>query len=184
MKISGDFSFDQKCGKFFTYRDFIECSDTFKSTACLNMPQQVETITAMQNLATELLDKVYEKFGQVQLTYGFCSQALGKLIPKNRWAAGDQHAGHELNQNGRFICERLGFATDFLVPKVSSGSVARFIVSDLSFDRLYYYGEDKPIHVSLSDTPTRAIVLMRTHGERRIPKNISEFDFLNNAVQF
>ena len=117
-------------------------------------------------------------------TYGFCSAELNKHIPKNNYPKLDQHAGHELNKKGNSICERLGFAVDFIVPDVPSLKVAKFIASKLSFDRLYYYGNDRPIHVSLNQNPIHSIVLMKLYGHRRIPSRISKEKFINNNVGF
>lgn len=180
MTIPKNFSFDQKCSKFFTYQDFFECSDTFKKVECSNLPRQGDTIKAIAALAVNIMDKVVEEFGNLQLTYGFCSPELSKVIPKNIYPKLDQHAGHEIKKNGMHICERLGFASDFIVPDVSSLIVGRYIVSNLEFDRLYFYGGNSPIHVSLTDSPVRSIVLMNMHGDRRVPQVVSEAKFLTD----
>ena len=49
-------------------------------------------------LATEILDNVFDEFGQLKLTYGFCSENLRKLIKKNIYPPLDQHAGHEIKK--------------------------------------------------------------------------------------
>ena len=184
MNIPADFSFNQKCSRYFRYKDFFECSDTFRTNQCSNLPQRDETLIAIKFLADELLDKVCDKFGEIHLTYGFCSIDLSKLVPRNIDPRLDQHAGHELKINGKPICERLGFASDFFVPSMSSLIVARYIVSELPYDRLYYYGDDRPIHVSLSKQPVRSIVLMKKHGGRRMPRKIKESKFLNDKIGF
>ena len=172
------------CSKYFDFKDFFECSDTYKSILCDNVPVEAETFEAVKYLAHEILDKVQEEFGQLDLTYGFCSAELNKHIPKNNYPKLDQHAGHELNKKGNSICERLGFAVDFIVPDVPSLKVAKFIASKLRFDRLYYYGNDRPIHVSLNQNPIHSIVLMKLYGHRRIPSRISKEKFINNNVGF
>ena len=86
----------------------------------------------------------------------------------------DQHASHELNLKGQPICERLGFAADFIVPSFSILDVARYIVSSLRFDRRYYYGCERPLHVSLNKNPISQIILMKTYGDRRVPRVISK----------
>ena len=184
MTIPANFSFSQKCSKHFTYMDFLNCSDTFKANDCINFPQQMATLRSMERLASEILDNVFDEFGQLRLTYGFCSENLRKLIKKNIYPPLDQHAGHEIKKNGKHICERLGFAADFNVPNVSSLLVARFIVSNLTFDRLYYYGNTKPIHVSLNEQPINSVVLMAEHANRRVPKNITKERFLTDKIDF
>ena len=91
----------------------------------------------------------------------------------------DQHAAHELNRNGRKVCERGGAAADFQVAGISSREVARWIVSNTRFDRLYFYGPDRPIHVSAARDPNREIVLMREIASgRRVPRVVEEGVFL------
>jgi hypothetical protein len=174
----------KKCSKYFTFNDFFGCSDTYKSVLCDNVPKEFETFESVKFLACEILDKVQEEFGTVNLTYGFCSSQLNKHIPKNNYPKLDQHAGHELNRKGNLICERLGFAADFTVPGVSSLIVSRYIVSKLRFDRLYYYGHDRPIHVSLNKNSIYSVVLMRLHGARRIPAQITNEKFIQEKLDF
>lgn len=184
MKENNKIDLGKACSKYFSFKDFFECSDTYKSILCNNVPVEAETFQAVRNLAQEILDKVQEEFGRLDLTYGFCSSELNKHIKKNNYPRLDQHAGHELNKKGNPICERLGFAVDFSVPEVASQDVARFIVSRLNFDRLYYYGTDRPIHVSLNQNPIHSIVLMRLYGNRRIPSQISKEKFMNKNLSF
>ena len=172
------------CSKYFSFKDFFECSDTYQNVLCDNEPKEPETFTAVEFLARDILDNVYKEFGEVRLTYGFCSSELNKNIAKNNYPKLDQHAGHELNRKGNPICERLGFATDFIVPGVSSLIVARYIVSKLRFDRLYYYGHDRPIHVSLNTNPICSVVLMRLYGARRIPRQITKEKFIQTDLNF
>ena len=173
----------KKCSKYFSYRDFFECSDTYKSNPCDNTPKEAETYKAIENLSVSILDKVYEAFGPIALTYGFCSFELSKKIKKNIYPKLDQHSGYE-KRNGKFICERLGFASDFYIPNNSSLEVARYIVSSLPFDRIYYYGSDNPIHVSTNDNPKGSIVLMPKIEKRRMPRRISKEKFLNSDISF
>jgi hypothetical protein len=45
------------------------------------------------------------------------------------------------------------------------------MMSNLPFDRLYYYGRDRPIHVSHSRAPEkRAFHMVPTSNGRRIPR--------------
>ena len=175
---------NDNCSKYFTFSDFVECSDTYKRVLCENEPKQPETYLAIKELACNVLDKVQEEFGSLKLTYGFCSSTLDKYIKKNNSPKLDQHAGHELNSKGQPICERLGFAADFIVPSFSSLDVARYIVSSLKFDRLYYYGCERPLHVSLNKNPISQIYLMKTYDNRRVPLKISEERFLEKDPGF
>jgi len=184
MEFSDKMGFEKKCSKYFKFKDFFECSDTYKVALCNNVPKEVGTFTAVEYLAQEILDKVQEEFGRLNLTYGFCSSELNKHIVKNNYPKLDQHSGHELNTKGNPICKRLGFAADFIVPNVSSLAVSRYIVSKLNFDRLYYYGKDRPIHVSLNQKPNGSVVLMKLYGSRRIPSRISNEKFILSEIGF
>jgi len=71
---------DRQVGKHFSYRDFIECSDSWKRTLVDNVPVQSATYQAIDLLVERVLDPVSEKFGRVILTYGFSSSALVKDV--------------------------------------------------------------------------------------------------------
>ena len=139
---------DQRCGLNFTYRDFIECGETQNQTKIENLPRKAETYNAIYDLASNLLDPVVEYFGAIRLTYGFCSPELSKLIHARVAPELDQHASHEVNRKGNPICNRLGAACDFIVDDENMREVADWIIANLPFDRLYFYGEDRPLHLS------------------------------------
>ena len=70
-------------------------------------------------------------------------------------------------------------AVDFIVRGTSSLVIAKWIISNLIFDRLYFYGEDKPLHISTNNhQPKKQIVLMLKRFGRRVPKTISIDKFL------
>ena len=48
----------------------------------------------------------------------------------------------------RHIYDRLGIAVDFYVKDEDMHEVVEWICSTLPFDRLYYYGADRTLHVS------------------------------------
>lgn len=163
---------DSRCGKIFTYRELIECGETWNRTRINNVPQSPESYNALHDLATQILDPVVEYFGAIKLTYGFASSALTKQIRKNIAPKLDQHAACELDRKGHAICPRLGAAVDFLVEFEDMVEVARWINVNCAFDRLYVYGSDQPLHVSIGPARSRECYLMRTAGNRRIPKRI------------
>jgi DNA phosphorothioation-associated putative methyltransferase len=152
---------DELCGGHFTYRELIECGETQTRTRLANLPKQPESYTALHDLCRNVLDPVVEYFGMIRLTYGFCSQALANLIPGRIAPALDQHAAHERNRRGHPICRRSGAAVDFLVENEDMLEVAEWIAANTAFDRLYYYGTNKPIHVSYSANCTGQFVEMR-----------------------
>lgn len=177
-------SIDHSCGKYFTYRDFIECSESWRRSKVDNIPRRLETYRSMDRMALEILDPVVEHFGQVVLTYGFSSAALVKEVKVNKFPnitpAGDQHSGCELNRNNKPICTRLGIAVDFYVAGISSYEVARWIVHNTSFDRLYFYSAHRPFHVSIGPDESRSIVHMDGYrGGRHQPRVMKKETFLN-----
>ena len=143
-----DVLLNNKCGKYLTYRDFIECGETQEKLAIPNAPIQKETINALYELSINILDPVIEKFGDIHLTYGLCTHELGKKIKQRVAPKLDQHASNELNKKGQPICTRLGAAVDFIIPDMNMRVVANWIATRTPFDRLYFYGDDRPIHVS------------------------------------
>lgn len=102
----------------------------------------------MHDLATEILDPVIEYFGAIRLTYGFSSAELTRNIQRGIAPRLDQHAACERGPQGAFVCERGGAACDFLVEDEDMREVAEWITANPPFDRLYFYGPDRPIHVS------------------------------------
>ena len=57
--------------------------------------------------------------------------------------------------------------------------VAQWVVANTPFDRVYFYGDDRPIHVSVGPENTRQVVLMKPgKGGRRIPSVIDAEKFL------
>ena len=65
-------------------------------------------------------------------------------------------------------------AVDFFIKDISSLDVARWIVLNCQFDRLYYYGKNRPIHVSLTKKPISQIILMQFKNIRVVPKKINK----------
>lgn len=170
---------DDPCGRFLIYRDLIECGETQQAANIPNLPAQIESYDALLALAEQVLDPIIDWFGMIRLTYGFCSPALARAIrdrgggpidPKR-----DQHAAHERNRLGNFVCERLGAAVDFIVEEEDMLEVARWVVHNTPFDRLYFYGRNRPIHVSHHTEQKGQVVLLQpTKAGRLFPKVVSK----------
>lgn len=161
---------DEPCGKYFNYRDLIECGETLKRTDIANLPKEADSYTALYELAINILDPVIDYFGMIKLTYGFCSIELAKEIPGRIAPKLDQHAAHEKKPNGKLICERLGAACDFIIEDEDMEEVALWISENTKFDRIYLYGADYPIHVSFSNFSSRQITKMKlTSNGKYIP---------------
>ena len=166
---------DQKCSKYFTYRRFIECSETQPKLPTENLPTELASYSAIQKLASLVLDPVWDKFGQVELTYGFASRLLIKAILKNEFPRiapeRDQHASHERKLNGKYICPRLGAACDLIIKNRDMRDVAEWVIRNTEVDRVYFYGADRPIHVSYGPNHSRAFVTMLIgKNGRRMPR--------------
>ncbi|MFT3953796.1 MAG: DNA phosphorothioation-associated putative methyltransferase [Piscinibacter sp.] len=159
---------DQKCGANFTFRSFIECGETQQRLALRNVPLNPRTYNALFDLATYVLDPVIEYFGAIRLTYGFCSSELGRHIHRRVAPELDQHASLEVNRLGRPICARGGAACDFLVEHEDMREVADWIIAHIPFDRLYFYGTDRPLHVSYSPSGARQAYQLRESSNGRL----------------
>lgn len=183
-------SLDEACGVHFTFRQFIECGETWERTRLANIPWQAATFNALHALATNILDPVIDYFGMIRLTYGFASAALAKEIPGRIAPRLDQHAGHELNRAGKPICDRLGAAVDFLVEDEDMIEVAKWITINIPFDRLYVYGPDRPIHVSYGPKGIQQVVVMsptstpgRLVPKALTPEKFAAFEWPNDCRQ-
>lgn len=171
---------DAPCGRFLRFRDFIECGETQNRENIPNLPARVESYYALCDLALNVLDPVIDWYGDIQLTYGFCSAELAKRIPGRIAPKLDQHAACELNRNKNPICPRLGAAADFLVEDEDMLEVAQWVVSNTPFDRLYFYGNDRPIHVSYGPSHDAEIIRMIPDRNGRLgPRRTSKVDFLD-----
>jgi len=170
---------DDPCGQYLTFRQLIECGETQARTGLPNLPKRPESYNALHDLAVQVLDPVIDYFGMIRLTYGFCSPELAREIPGRIDPKRDQHAAHELNRLGNTVCPRLGAAADFIVEDESMLEVAQWIVENTPFDRLYFYGDDKPIHVSFGSEHSRQVVRMVVGASGRlVPRVTSREDFL------
>lgn len=162
---------DSPCGRHFTFRSFIECGDTQSQTGLPNTPRLAASYNALHGLATQILDPVVDYFGGIRLTYGFCSPELGRHIKGGVAPKLDQHASCETSRRGGLICARGGAACDFLVEDEDMEEVARWILANTPFDRLYFYGRDRPLHVSYSPQPAAAAYRMVPgRGARLLPR--------------
>ncbi len=161
---------DRASSRHLTYRQLVECGETQAKTGLPNLPNQPDSYTALRDLAANILDPVIEYFGMVKLTYGFSSPALARHIKGRIAPKLDQHAASELNRKGEPVCPRLGAAVDFIVEDEDMEEVARWIIANLPYDRLYFYGKDRPVHVSYSEQPAREAWEMREVGGIRVPR--------------
>lgn len=137
-----------------TYRKYADQIDPY--------PKNLEeTIPSLEVLCQHILDPAIDYFGKdrFQLTYGFCSKDLKRFLSQRDPETGmkhgrvdpsrDQHMAREKNRNGRYYCDHLGAACDFRIVRMDSDRLVKWILEQqLPFDSLYYYGSDRPIHIS------------------------------------
>jgi hypothetical protein len=187
MRTNGELEF-KKSGNAFLYQlppDYsllkhplgIQLVSWYKNrhpTEINNIPQSIETITSLEMLVADILIPVERKFGALQITYGFTSAELAKYIAKNSPSGTapklDQHASCEVNLKQNEICDRGGCACDFMVESNRMSEVVRFITAELNYDRIYYYGAERPLHVSVSEEPKKHLQIMcESEGGRRYP---------------
>ncbi|MDC3169420.1 DNA phosphorothioation-associated putative methyltransferase [Paracoccaceae bacterium] len=171
-----------KCGKYLRFKDFFLAGETIQKTSILNIPSNIETYRAFHALCINVLDRVIEEFGSIELTYGFCSKELEKNILKNKnpriSSKLDQHASCEKTSGGIYICSRKGAAADFKVDGISMLIISKWIVRNCKFDRLYFYGSTKPIHISYGPEEAAYIAHMQEKEGRKIPISLSHKKFL------
>ncbi|MBR8827247.1 MAG: hypothetical protein DSM107014_04970 [Gomphosphaeria aponina SAG 52.96 = DSM 107014] len=159
-------------GKYLTLEEFCTCTNTYKKYAkeIDPYPKNPESIAAIKALNQFILDPIIDNFGRdkFQLTYGFCSPDLRKYLNRKDPITGikngrietriDQHIAHEINQKNQYYCQRLGAACDFLIINQETEQVVDWILAQkLPFDSLYFYGKERPIHISYGPQHKRDI---------------------------
>ncbi|MBW4662185.1 MAG: hypothetical protein KME15_26325 [Drouetiella hepatica Uher 2000/2452] len=170
----------QLIGQYLTLEEFCTCTQTYQKYADTIDPYPrnlAETIPALQTLCLHILDPIINHFSRsrFQLTYGFCSKDLKRYLNQKDPQTGkkngrvdpsrDQHMAHEVNQNGSYYCDRLGAACDFQILGLESDRLVEWILEkQLPVDSLYFYGSDRPIHISYSPKPRQNIWAFTTTG--------------------
>jgi len=171
----------QPCSSFFKWEDLILAGETARAHPEDNIPRQIQTREALQSLASLILDPIASEISKPRLTYGLSCAGIVNRIAKRIAPAVDQHSSFECWSNGNRICSLGGAAVDFFVEGRTASEVAVFVVETLPFDALYFYGDDRPIHVSWSQTPRNVAVEMKFNAAhqryfpvRRTPKRFLE----------
>ena len=180
-KMSSAFHLEQFCSSFFTFGDLISAGETAGLAPLENLPKEQRTIDALAMMASKILDPITQEFERPTLTYAFSGPSTIVKIKRNIAPRVDQHASFEVQQNGRMICALGGAAVDFSLEHKNSLFAARFVIENLNFDAIYFYGPDRPIHVSWSDSPRNMVVEMKlnTKHRRHFPVRRSPEKFLD-----
>lgn len=140
-----------------------------------NEPIIDSSILALEELVGEVLLPINRILGKPIITYGFTSFPLKKFIqklsPTGTAPTLDQHSSHETNSVGKQICSRGGAACDFFVEGMATSDIVRFITQRLNYDRIYYYDNHRPVHVSIHLTePLKHLQIMcESENGRRYP---------------
>ena len=65
-------------------------------------------------------------------------------------------------------------AVDFLVEDEDMLEVVEWVANNLAFDRMYFYGSNRPIHISYSGSLNREIYeLTTTKNGNQVPKKLT-----------
>ena len=140
-----------------------------------NEPINDSSTLALEELVSEILLPINRMLGKPRITYGFTSFPLKKFIqkasPSGTAPTLDQHSSYETNSAGTQICSRGGAACDFFVEGVATSDIVRFITQTLNYDRIYYYGNNRPLHVSihLTDPLKHLQIMSESENGRRYP---------------
>lgn len=139
-----------------------------------NQPTSPQSRASLELLLNELLIPIERKFGRIKVTYGFTSAALKQYIVKNSPEGTcpelDQHSSFEVNSKGRQVCSRGGAACDISASNIDSADIVRFIVNKLNYDRIYFYGNQRPLHISVNSSPNLHLQVMKeSTGGKRYP---------------
>ena len=169
-----------KLGKYLFLEYFCTCTNTYKKYAqqIEHTPKNPTSIIAIKELNQFIIDPIIDYFGfdNFKLTYGFCSPDLKRFLNQKDPVTGikngrvdpsrDQHMAHEVNRNGKYYCTRLGAACDFIIINRDSKAVVEWIVTQLlTFDSLYFYGSERPIHISYGPQHKRDIWTFTPTGQ-------------------
>ena len=169
--MSINLNLDDLCSEFFSLNDLISAGETASSSPLDNLPREQDTVQALASLAKAILDPVTQHFERPKLTYAFSGPTNIAKITRNIAPRVDQHASFERQRNGKRICAFDGAAADFQVRGRASTMVTQYIIEELDFDAIYFYGKNRPIHVSWSQSPRKLVVEMKfnTAYQRHFP---------------
>lgn len=164
---------DGQCSRHFRFRDLIECGETWhRLTPSQRLgvlwPQQDQSWRNLQALAVHILDPLVDAFGPLVLTYGFAPPGLTRHIPGRIAPKLDQHAAAELRKDGKPICDRGGAAVDFYIAGRRANDLVGWMLGRLPVDRVYYFGDTRPLHVSWSPNPTQSVVDLKPGPSGRL----------------
>lgn len=146
-----------------------------KHSVVLNNTPSAASEVLIRQLVNDVLLPL-QQLGTIQITYGFVGYELNKFIqkysPTGTCPNLDQHASCETNRNGNSICNRIGASCDIVITGYEDrmDEVVQFVVQRLKFDRLYFYGRNRPIHISVAPENSFSLQIMCESAKgRRYP---------------
>lgn len=172
------------------FRDLIQVGETWRwattpasegglghDPETFGLPLEEASWEALSTLAREVLVPLSEGVGRPTLTYAFSGLPLSRLVARRVGRVAprlDQHAACERDLRGALLCPRMGAAVDLRVPGVRSFEVGLWLARHTTFDRLYLYAQDRPLHVSCGPERAGAIVRVeRGPGRRVVPRRLA-----------
>jgi hypothetical protein len=156
------------------YQQLVDWHRLRHAVSIINTPSP-SSAAWLKTLISEILLPL-QQLGEIRVTYGFVGYELNKYIQKHSPSGTapilDQHASCETNLKDHFICNRPGAACDILITGYEDRMqlVAQYIIQNLHYDRLYFYGRNRPIHVSVAPQNTYQLQVMNQSDKgRRYP---------------
>jgi hypothetical protein len=146
------------------------------------LPLENASWTALSALARAILEPLGEHFDRPVLSYAFAGPALTRLVARRVGRIAprlDQHASCERNTRGGLICPRGGAAVDLTVPGLGGFDLARWLVANVPFDRLYVYQDSRPIHVSHAPNPSGLVYHVLRDGQQVRPRRLNPLTLAN-----
>jgi DNA phosphorothioation-associated putative methyltransferase len=139
---------DEPCGRYFTYRQFLECGKADARAKPPNPPEEPDSYTALYDLAVNVLDPVVDYFGMITLTFCSYSPELAQTMKGVVDRKADQHAAHALVRKENPNFPRLGAAVEFVIEDEDMQEVANWIAKNTPVDVLRLHDHNRRLHVS------------------------------------
>lgn len=145
---------DKKLSNFFNLSDLIQ-SNVAKANGISNVPTDSSVEKNLQSLTNNVLDKLKEKYPNLQITSCYRSKQLNDMLENS--STNSQHL--------------VGQACDIKVPGVSPYEVAQYIKYNLDYDQLILENPNKNnisdgwVHVSYKSTDSNRHSQLTTQGK-------------------
>lgn len=145
---------DKKLSDYFNLSDLIQ-SNVAKANGINNVPADVSVEKNLQSLTNNILDKLKQKYPNLQITSCYRSEQLNNMLENS--STNSQHL--------------VGQACDVKVPGVSPYEVAQYIKYNMDYDQLILENPDKNnisngwVHVSYKSIDSNRHSQLTTQGK-------------------